>query len=44
MAYRGEIHDDRKSLDLAIADYSKAIELDPMLSGAYNNHGAVGVL
>ncbi|MGE5279744.1 MAG: tetratricopeptide repeat protein [Deltaproteobacteria bacterium] len=36
---RGYVHQDRGELDLAIADYGKAIELDPDYAQAYNTRG-----
>src|SRR5215475_2006607 len=41
---RGNVHLDAACLDRAIADYSKAIELDPQSAVAYNNRGVARAL
>ena len=38
---RGNAYGRKKDYELAIADYTKAIEIDPKLAGAYHNRGLV---
>jgi tetratricopeptide (TPR) repeat protein len=42
--WRGNVHLDAACLDRAIADYSRAIELDPRSVVAYNNRGVAHAL
>ena len=37
--HRGDAYDDKGQLDLAIADFSRAIEIDPDYKRAYYNRG-----
>ena len=36
---RGNVYRENDQYDKAISDYTKAIELNPRFSGAYNNRG-----